>query len=101
MVQNTKKVFSTPYFFWMVKGDRNFASLILLISSVKVNRNPWGILCNCKWNCPYIFFLKEYKLLHPVVSKHEREKQKRQKEKQKLLEQFDEIEVRAGKINDF
>ena len=47
------------------------------------------------------FFLKEYKLLHPVVSKHEREKQKRQKEKQKLLEQFDEIEVRAGKINDF
>ena len=44
-------------------------------------------------------FLKEYKLLHPVVSKHEREKQKRQKEKQKLLEQFDEIEVRAGKIN--
>ena len=45
-------------------------------------------------------FLKEYKLLHPVVSKHEREKQKRQKEKQKLLEQFDEIEVRTGKIND-
>ena len=43
------------------------------------------------------FFLKEYKLLHPVVSKHEREKQKRQKEKQKLLEQFDEIEVKAGK----
>ena len=35
-----------------------------------------------------------------MVSKHEREKQKRQKEKQKLLEQFDEIEVRAGKIND-
>ena len=34
-----------------------------------------------------------------MVSKHEREKQKRQKEKQKLLEQFDEIEVRAGKIN--
>ena len=43
------------------------------------------------------FFLKEYKLLHPVVSKHEREKQKRQKEKQKLLEQFDEIEVKAVK----
>ena len=41
--------------------------------------------------------MKEYKLLHPVVSKHEREKQKRQKEKQKLLEQFDEIEVNAGK----
>ncbi|XP_073258939.1 nucleolar protein 10-like [Porites lutea] len=40
---------------------------------------------------------EEYKLLHPVVSKHEREKQKRQKEKQKLLEQFDEIEVKAGK----
>ena len=35
-----------------------------------------------------------------MVSKHEREKQKRQKEKQKLLEQFDEIEVRAWKIND-
>ena len=32
-----------------------------------------------------------------MVSKHEREKQKRQKEKQKLLEQFDEIEVKAGK----
>ena len=47
-----------------------------------------------------IYFLKEYKLLHPVVSKHEREKQKRQKEKQKFLEQFHEIEVRAGKIND-
>ena len=32
-----------------------------------------------------------------MVSKHEREKQKRQKEKQRLLEQFDEIEVKAGK----
>lgn len=38
-------------------------------------------------------FFQEYKLLHPVVSKHERERQKRRKEKEALLEQFDEIEV--------
>ena len=41
----------------------------------------------------FSLFLQEYKLLHPVVSKHERERQKRQKKKQTLLEQFEEIEV--------
>ena len=42
--------------------------------------------------------LQEYKLLHPVVSKHERERQKRQKDKEALLDQFDEIEVSFVKI---
>jgi len=40
---------------------------------------------------------EEYKLLHPVVSKHERERKKRQKKKQMLLEQFDEIEEPDGR----
>lgn len=40
---------------------------------------------------------EEYKLLHPVVSKHERERQKRLKEKEALLEQFDEIEDPEGR----
>lgn len=40
---------------------------------------------------------EEYKLLHPVVSKHERERQKRQKRKQTLLEQFEEIEEPDGR----
>lgn len=42
--------------------------------------------------------LQEYKLLHPVVSKHERERQKRQKGKEALLDQFDEIEVSFVKL---
>ena len=25
---------------------------------VKVNWDPWRVLCNCKWNCPYIFFFE-------------------------------------------
>lgn len=40
---------------------------------------------------------EEYKLLHPVMSKHDRQKQKRQKDKQTLLEQFDEIEEPEGR----
>ena len=45
-------------------------------------------------------FLQEYRLLHPVVSKHERERQKKQKKKETLLEQFDEIEVNSRNYND-
>ena len=38
--------------------------------------------------------LQEYKLIRPVVSKQDKERQKRyKKEKEGLLEQFDEIEV--------
>ena len=48
----------------------------------------------------FALFLQEYKLLHPVVSKHERERQKRQKKKETLLEQFDEIEVNRKTYNE-
>ena len=54
----------------------------------------------CMVSIIYHYFLQEYKLLHPVVSKHERERQKRQKKKQALLEQFDEIEVNRKNYND-
>lgn len=40
---------------------------------------------------------QEFKLLHPVVSKHDRERQKKQREKQALLEQFDEVEEPEGR----
>ena len=45
--------------------------------------------------------LQEFKLLHPVVSKHDRERQKKQREKQVLLEQFDEVEVIKRQLNYF
>lgn len=47
--------------------------------------------------------LQEFKLLHPVVSKHDRERQKKQRdwEKQALLEQFDEVEVIKRQLNYF
>ena len=56
VVKNTENVFFTPYFVWRVKGDRYFVSLVLLMLFIKVNWDPWRILCNCKWNYPYIFF---------------------------------------------
>ena len=48
----------------------------------------------------FSLFLQEYKLLHPAVSKRERERQKRQKKQEMLLEQFDEVEVNRKNFND-